>query len=95
MAAGPTVARIVAVGSWLAWRVGVLQLAVFVFVSLAMITLYEVRLMVRSALVVVVSTGRGVTVLVGVTVVDGLVTVLGSNTVTTVCVVVAVAAKLY
>ena len=57
-----------------------------------MVALYDVRLMVRRALVVVVSTAGGVTVFVGVTVVDGLVTVLGSKTVVIVCVAVSVSA---
>jgi hypothetical protein len=57
-----------------------------------MVALYDVFLMVRRAFVVVVSTAGGVTVFVGVTVVDGLVTVLGSKTVVIVCVAVSVAA---
>jgi hypothetical protein len=57
-----------------------------------MVALYDVCLMVRRAFVVVVSTAGGVTVFVGVTVVDGLVTVLGSKTVVIVCVAVSVAA---
>lgn len=57
-----------------------------------MVALYDVCLTVRRALVVVVSTAGGVKVFVGVTVVDGLVTVLGSKTVVIVCVAVSVSA---
>jgi len=59
-----------------------------------MVALYDVRLIVRRAFVVVVSTAGGVTVLVGVTVVDGRVTVLGSKTDVIVCVLVSVSANI-
>lgn len=91
VAAGPTVGMIVAVGSARFCRNGVLQVAVFVLVTCEILMVYAVNFKVRSALVVVVVTLAGVTVFVLVTVVDGLVTVLGSRTVVEVSVLVLVA----
>jgi hypothetical protein len=81
-----------AVGSARAWRVGVVQLAVFVFVDWVTSTVYVVNLSVRRALVAVVVTRFGVIKTVGVTVVDGWVMVDGTRTKVEVSVTVDVAA---
>lgn len=67
-----------------------LQLAVTVLVALTMERVVEVSLRVRRYLVVVVVTREGVTVVVGLSVVEGFVTVTGAKVDVAVSVVVAV-----
>jgi hypothetical protein len=77
-------------GSALLALVGSLQLAVAVTVVGWTLTVYEVSLRVRRFFVVVLVTRAGVTVVVGVLVTEGLVTVLGASVLESVLVVVMV-----
>jgi hypothetical protein len=87
-----TVGVIVQIGSRWGCFVGLMQLAVAVFVVLAIEREYLVNFRV-SVLVVVTVTLLGVTVVVGLMVVDGLVTVTGAKVVTVVSVVVLVESR--
>jgi len=89
-AKGPTVGLILAQGSWCPGLVGSLQVAVTVLVSFATETEKVLIFTVRIALVVVEVTRDGVTVVVGVMVAEGLVTVAAGIVVLTVSVTVLV-----